>query len=246
MEHGGGRGAGRDRAPSYNRRLPRRRPRGPRPLVYDPPRPRGAAARHPGGRPLRGIVLRNTPIVVIGAALAAVLLTACLHPGAPPRDIAPAGVTGAVASGEPAATEAGLETLRSGGNAVDAIVATALALAVVHPQAGNLGGGGFAVVRSGGTVAALDFREPAPAAATRDMYRDADGRAKGDLSIVGPLAAGVPGSPAGLYELHRRYGRRPWESVVLPAVRLARDGFKVTPRLSEAIAWYEETFAKFP
>src|SRR5206468_971162 len=121
------------------------------------------------------------------------------------------------------------------GNAADAAVAVALALAVVHPQAGNLGGGGFALVKSVETLAALDFRETAPEAATGTMYIDREGRPIEDASIVGPLASGVPGSPDGLFVLHRRFGRLPWHAVVSPAVRLARDGFTVTARLQEAL-----------
>jgi gamma-glutamyltranspeptidase/glutathione hydrolase len=129
---------------------------------------------------------------------------------------------------------------------VDAAVGVALALAVVHPAAGNLGGGGFALVRQAGAIATLDFRETAPAAATADMYLDREGNARPDASLVGPLAAGVPGSPAGLYELHRRFGRLPWPEVVEPAIRMARDGFTVTPRLEEEIGWSREDLARFP
>jgi gamma-glutamyltranspeptidase / glutathione hydrolase len=151
-----------------------------------------------------------------------------------------------VASAAPAASAAGIEVLRHGGNAADAAVAVALALAVVHPEAGNLGGGGFAVVRSGGEVAALDFRETAPAAATRAMYLDEGGKPKPEASLVGPLAAGVPGSPQGYFELHRRFGRLPWREVVAPAVRLARDGFVVTPRLHRELTEESELLARFP
>ena len=151
-----------------------------------------------------------------------------------------------MASAEPAATETGIETLRAGGNAVDAAVAVALALAVVHPQAGNLGGGGFAVIRRGSEIAALDFRETAPAAARRDMFLDPGGKPRPDSSWTGPLASGVPGSPAGLYDLHRRFGVLPWPKVVGPAVRLARDGFVVTERLRDAIETERELLAGFP
>ena len=153
---------------------------------------------------------------------------------------APAGTGGAVAAADPLAVEAGLETLRAGGTAVDAAVATALALAVVYPEAGNLGGGGFAVMRMGGDFAALDFRETAPARARRDMYLDAQGQPIENASIVGPLSAGVPGSPAGLYELHKRYGRLPWTRVVAPARRLAADGFRVSRYLHDLLG-REET-----
>ncbi|HLX07392.1 MAG TPA: gamma-glutamyltransferase [Thermoanaerobaculia bacterium] len=155
---------------------------------------------------------------------------------------------GAVASGHVQATAAGLAVLRDGGNAVDAAVATALVLAVVYPEAGNLGGGGFAVVRMGGKLAALDFRETAPAAAHRGMYLDAAGRPAADASKVGPLAAGVPGSPAGLYELHRSLGRLPWRRVVAPALRLARDGFEVDAHLHRLLAAEPQRrlLARFP
>lgn len=152
---------------------------------------------------------------------------------------------GAVASAAPAATGAGIEVLAAGGNAADAAVAVALALAVVHPQAGNLGGGGFAVIRMGGEVAALDFRETAPAAATHDMFVDATGTPRPDASLIGGLAVGVPGSPAGLYELHRRFGRLPWPQVVAPAVRLA-EGFTVTERLARELVAERELLARFP
>ncbi len=156
------------------------------------------------------------------------------------------GTGGAVSSAAPAATEAGLEMLRAGGNAADAAVATALALAVVHPTAGNLGGGGFAVARFGGDVQTLDFRETAPAAATADMYLDSKGDPRPEASLVGPLAAGVPGSPAGLYELHSKYGKLPWPDVVAPAIRLAREGFVVTRRLERSLGARAELLQRFP
>ena len=156
------------------------------------------------------------------------------------------GTGGAVSSAAPAATEAGLEILRAGGNAADAAVATALALAVVHPSAGNLGGGGFAVTRFGDEVKSLDFRETAPAAASHDMYLGKDGEPRRTASLVGPLAAGVPGAPAGLYELHQTQGRLPWAKVVAPAIRLAGEGFVVTARLEGSIASSSGLLEKFP
>ncbi len=173
------------------------------------------------------------------------------RPVEPGKQASPAnagGPAGAVASGHVQATAAGLTMLRDGGNAVDAAVATALVLAVVYPEAGNLGGGGFAVVRMGGKLAALDFRETAPAAARRGMYLDAAGRPAADASKVGPLAAGVPGSPAGLYELHRSLGRLPWRRVVAPALRLARDGFEVDAHLHQLLAAEPQRrlLARFP
>lgn len=161
---------------------------------------------------------------------------------------APVGTGGAVASADPLATEAGLRILREGGNAVDAAVATALALAVVYPEAGNLGGGGFAVVRMGDRLSALDFRETAPAAAHRTMYLDAEGNPVENASLVGPLAAGVPGSPAGLHELHERHGKLPWARVVEPARRLAAEGFRVSRYLHELLAREEsrKLLLRFP
>jgi gamma-glutamyltranspeptidase/glutathione hydrolase len=157
-----------------------------------------------------------------------------------------AGTGGAVVSGHRLATEAGLAVLAAGGNAVDGAVATALALAVVFPEAGNLGGGGFAVVKMGAEVHALDFREEAPAAAHRDMYLDPAGRPDPEASLVGPLAAGVPGSPSGLHELHRRLGKLPWREVVAPAQRLAAQGFVVDRHLHGLLAEERELLARFP
>ena len=156
------------------------------------------------------------------------------------------GTGGAVASSEVASTEVGLEILRRGGNAVDAAVATALALVVVHPEAGNLGGGGFAVLKMGDELASLDFRETAPALSTSDMYLDPDGKPRPQASRLGPLAAGVPGSPVGLWELHHRYGSLPWPDIVEPARRLAAEGFVVTTRLNKSLAKKQTELEQFP
>jgi len=132
---------------------------------------------------------------------------------------------GMVATDARLATNVGVEILATGGNAIDAAVATGFALAVVYPAAGNVGGGGFAVVRlADGTVASLDFREKAPSAAHRDMYLDEAGDVTRDV-VLGHRASGVPGSVAGLWKLHQRYGSLPWADVVAPAIRLAAGGF---------------------
>ena len=131
-----------------------------------------------------------------------------------------------VVSASPYATEAGLAVLRSGGNAIDAAVTVAFALAVAYPAAGNIGGGGFLLARIKGRNVALDFREKAPGAASRDMYVDSAGKVT-EWSLNGPLAAGVPGSVAGLFEAHRRYGTKPWAELVQPAIDLAERGFPV-------------------
>jgi gamma-glutamyltranspeptidase/glutathione hydrolase len=142
---------------------------------------------------------------------------------------------GVVVSDEPLASHAGTDIMRKGGNAVDAAVATAFALAVTLPEAGNIGGGGFCVIRMpDGTVTALDFREKAPLAARRDMYLDENGNVT-DRSITGHLAAGVPGSVAGLYEAHHRFGRLPWSEVLSPAIKLAAEGFPVSRSFTNSV-----------
>ena len=156
------------------------------------------------------------------------------------------GAQAMVVTGSSLASGVGRDILRRGGNAVDAAVAVGFALAVVHPEAGNLGGGGFMVVRlRDGTVEALDYRETAPGRATRDMYVDARGEPT-ELSVTGPLAAGVPGAVAGLTEAHRRYGRLPFAAVIEPAIGLARDGFLVDEYRSRSIAGDSARLAMFP
>jgi gamma-glutamyltranspeptidase / glutathione hydrolase len=128
------------------------------------------------------------------------------------------------------ASRVGVEMLRSGGNAVDAAVATGFALAVVHPEAGNLGGGGFLLLRNAaGETHFIDFREKAPAAATENMYLDAQGNvipsSSKDSSVVGYKSIGVPGSVAGLVYAEKKYGKLSLEKVMAPAIKLARDGF---------------------
>ncbi len=151
-----------------------------------------------------------------------------------------------VVAGSPLASEVGRAILRQGGNAVDAAVAVGFALAVVHPEAGNLGGGGFMVIRqAGGTVQTLDYRETAPARATRDMYLDSLGQPT-ERSLTGHLAAGVPGAVAGLTEAHHRLGRLPLAAVIAPAVALARDGFLVDQYRSESIGEESTRLARFP
>ena len=137
---------------------------------------------------------------------------------------------GMVVSDSMLASEAGRDALRRGGNAVDAAVATALALAVVYPSAGNLGGGGFMIVKMGGESLAVDFREKAPLAAARTMYV-----AKGEDSTLGYQAVAVPGTPAGLWAAHRKYGKLPWSSLVRPARRLAAEGFVLSRGLARSI-----------
>jgi gamma-glutamyltranspeptidase/glutathione hydrolase len=146
------------------------------------------------------------------------------------------GTQGVVSTTEVRATRVGIDVLQAGGNAVDAVIAAAFALAVVYPQAGNIGGGGFAVVRlADGETAALDFREAAPLALRADDYQDAEGRPT-DASRIGHLASGVPGTVAGLAELHRRFGTQRWQSLIAPAVDLAENGFTVEPRFFQSLS----------
>jgi gamma-glutamyltranspeptidase / glutathione hydrolase len=148
-----------------------------------------------------------------------------------------------VVSGSPIASEVGRDILQQGGNAVDAAVAVGFALAVVHPEAGNIGGGGFMIIRPrDGTVRALDYRETAPTQATRDMYRTAGV----DASVTGHLSAGVPGTVAGLTEAHRRFGRLPFASVIGPAIQLANEGFVVDEYRSSSIGEDSARLVLFP
>ncbi len=140
-----------------------------------------------------------------------------------------------VVSGSPLASDVGRTILEQGGNAVDAAVAVGFALAVVHPEAGNIGGGGFMVFHlADGSNAALDYREAAPGRASHDMYLDRAGEPTA-LSDKGPLAAGVPGSVAGLVTAHRRFGRLPFAQVIAPAISLANDGFVVDDYRSRSL-----------
>lgn len=153
---------------------------------------------------------------------------------------------GMVASTSREASEAGAEVLRSGGNAVDAAIATGLALAVTHPAAGNLGGGGFMVLRlPSGQTAALDFREQAPAAAHRDVYLGAKGEPVDEASTVGLRASGVPGTVAGLALAQERWGSRPWAELVEPARALAGRGFILSEALAAELT-RSRLLARFP
>lgn len=138
------------------------------------------------------------------------------------------GNNGAVVSAHPLASKAGLDMLLQGGNAIDAAIATQLALAVVYPGAGNLGGGGFLVATlSNGKTLAIDYREKAPGKAYKDMYLDKDGNPIQTLSLEGPLASGVPGTVSGLFA-SMKYGKLPMKKLIAPAIELAEKGFAIT------------------
>jgi gamma-glutamyltranspeptidase/glutathione hydrolase len=152
----------------------------------------------------------------------------------------------ALSTVSPAATQIGLNVLKNGGNAADAAVAVSFALAVTHPQAGNLGGGGFLIYYDAKTkgVWTLDFREVAPGAAKRDMFT----KAVSTASSVGPLAAGVPGTIAGMNAIHERFGSRSWKELLAPAAQLARRGIKVDTTLASDLieAKASRNIAQFP
>jgi len=138
---------------------------------------------------------------------------------------------GMVVTTHPLATEIGLSILKKGGNAIDAAIAVNFALAVCHPSAGNIGGGGFLVYRNAqGKVFALDYREKAPLASSKDMYLDASGNVIPEKSSIGVFSVGVPGTVAGMEALHRKFGSLPWKELIQPAIDIARNGHVLTSR----------------
>ncbi|GAA6621252.1 gamma-glutamyltransferase [Scytonema sp. NUACC26] len=148
-----------------------------------------------------------------------------------------------VVSAHPLASEAGVSLLRKGGNAVDAAVATTFAISVVEPFSAGIGGGGFLLLRESktGEIKALDFRERAPITATKNMYLDAQGKVRPNISVDGYLAVATPGTVAGMYEVHRRYGKLSWQEVLKPAIALAKDGFILSDRMTwRSLKVYEE------
>lgn len=150
-----------------------------------------------------------------------------------------------VVAQEPLAADAGLAMLAAGGNAIDAAVTTAFVLAVTHPAAGNLGGGGFLLARfASGETAFIDFRERAPRKASRAMYLGPDGRLTGE-NVVGWRASGVPGTVRGLELAHRKWGRKPWAELLATAIRLAKEGFPVSWQLAESLR-HAKHLAAFP
>jgi len=182
----------------------------------------------------------GSPVLLFLSALLvlspASLLAAPLHPAHGPHAM--------VASVHELASRAGVEVMQAGGNAVDAAVATGFALAVVYPQAGNLGGGGFMLVRlADGKTSFADFREKAPAAATATMYLDAKGNIIEDANVVGYRAIAVPGSVAGLAYAEKKYGKLPLPRVMAPAIKLAREGFPLAWEDAEDLR--DEYLAKF-
>ena len=151
----------------------------------------------------------------------------------------------AVVSARKEATQIGLEIMKNGGNAYDAMIATHLALAVVHPTAGNIGGGGFFVYRDqDGSSGTLDFREMAPGSAYKDMYLDIDGNVIPDMSTLGGAAVGVPGSISAIFEIHSKFGSLPIEELFRPAIDLSNNGYVVTEKQSNSLTGKLEDFIK--
>ena len=152
---------------------------------------------------------------------------------------------GMVVSAKQQASQVGIDILKKGGNAVDAAVAVQFALAVVYPNAGNIGGGGFMVFRSAtGESNTLDFREKAPSAASRDMYLDSTGNPISAKSLNGSLAAGVPGTVAGMVAAHQKYGRLKWAELVEPAIALASQGFSLSEKQAAELNGQHNNFTK--
>lgn len=156
------------------------------------------------------------------------------------------GKNGMVSSASKYASQVGVDILQNGGNAVDAAVAMGFALAVTYPQAGNIGGGGFMLIRTKDTITSIDYREKAPAGSTRNMFLDAAGNFVPDKSQVGHLSAGVPGSVAGLLYALEKYGTMKRDVALAPAIKLARDGFEIEDRFAESLNSNYKSFSKFP
>lgn len=148
-----------------------------------------------------------------------------------------------VVSARVEASKIGTEIIKSGGNAFDAMIATEMALAVAFPYAGNLGGGGFMVYRTEfGEIGSLDYREKAPMAATKDMYLDKDGNVIDNKSSVGALAVGVPGTVAGMFAVHEKFGSLPMEVILKPVIKLAKDGYVITEQQAKRLAYFKPIF----
>ena len=178
--------------------------------------------------------LKQLSALVLSASLAFAPLPVLALEALKPKPVTQAQFkAGAVATSDAYSAVVAKAILQKGGNAVDAAVATAFALAVTLPEAGNLGGGGFMTVWMEGKPYFLDYRERAPAKASADMYLDAKGNVVPDLSLIGNLSAGIPGTVRGMAAVHSRFGHLAWKDVVAPAIALARDGFVVPERLQK-------------
>lgn len=159
------------------------------------------------------------------------------------NNLQPKKIVAAVVSAKKEASEIGIKILEKGGNAFDAMIATDLALAVCYPSAGNIGGGGFMIYRtSDGQVGTLDYREKAPEKSNEDMFLDSNGNVIKGKSTIGGLSVGVPGTIAGLFEVHKRFGSLPFETLIEPAIQLARKGYVPTKNQLKNIELYKDLF----
>jgi gamma-glutamyltranspeptidase / glutathione hydrolase len=190
---------------------------------------------------------KQNPLLITGIFL--LILSSCTKGPHPlPFESAEPLVTkqAMVVSAHPLASEIGKQILLQGGNAFDAAIAVNYALAVVHPAAGNIGGGGFMVMRlADGTTDAINYREMAPQRAHRDMYLDSAGNVIDKLSLYGHLAAGVPGTVAGTWEVHQKYGSLPWHVLIQPAIDLAENGFLLTEKEARGLNSNRDDFIKY-
>ena len=195
------------------------------------------------------VFLKTKNIFLTVVSLALIFVVSCKRPAPLDIKIRKSGLvvdSAMVVSAHPLASEVGAKILKQGGNAVDAAIAVQFALAVVYPAAGNIGGGGFMVIREkDGKTAALDFREKAPAKAGRNMYLNENNEVIENLSLGGHLAAGVPGSVAGMAKAYEKYGSMSWEALIQPAIDLAAKGFKLTEREARALNHNQEAFRKY-
>jgi gamma-glutamyltranspeptidase/glutathione hydrolase len=181
------------------------------------------------------------------ATVTTVLFVASLSTATAAGRNAVRGYNGVVASSSAIASEVGIDIMRAGGNVVDAAVATAFAMAVTWPTGGNIGGGGFLIYHAAdGEATAFDFREKAPLASTKNMYLDDEGNIRDDSNHDGILAVGVPGTVAGLALAHDRFGSLPWEQLLEPAIRLAREGFALSFGLRDSFRKEMEDFDRYP
>jgi gamma-glutamyltranspeptidase / glutathione hydrolase len=186
-----------------------------------------------------------TPSVSATASVTAAPSVVASEKAPPDPNAVAVGTQGAVASAEANASDIGVKILERGGNAVDAAIAVAFALGVTHPTAGNIGGGGFMVVRlPSGVATTIDYREVAPGKASANMFVDKQGKVTGD-SRVGPLAAGIPGVVRGLAFAHKKFGSLPWSELIAPAIDLGRDGFALDRFHAEDLARGSQRIKKY-
>jgi gamma-glutamyltranspeptidase/glutathione hydrolase len=194
---------------------------------------------------MRGFLKGGGKYLLFVVLLMAFLMTMGCVQGQQGKDDGPQYKNGVVVCAYPDAAQVGLDILKKGGNAVDAAVAVHFALAVTVPEAGNIGGGGFMVYRSGkGETNTLDFREKAPAMAGPNMYLDSTGNVIPGMSLSTHLASGVPGSVDGMVQAHLKYGHLKWEELVQPAIDLARNGFRITKHLANDLNRTQAEFKK--